>query len=187
MKASSPNSKAKEWQEKFGTARETGLTDALTGIKNKRAFSQWEERIDKQINSGDCPPFAVVVCDINNLKTINDMQGHVAGDECIRRACAVICKIFSHSPVFRYGGDEFVAILRGEDFDNRRELLAQVDRQAESNLSHDGDAIAAGMAEYVPDEHNSMLRVFEQADRRMYERKKQLKQQQAALAAQAGT
>ena len=181
------NSKAKEWQEKFGTARETGLTDALTGIKNKRAFSQWEERIDKQINSGDCPPFAVVVCDINNLKTINDMQGHVAGDECIRRACAVICKIFSHSPVFRYGGDEFVAILRGEDFDNRRELLAQVDRQAESNLSRDGDAIAAGMAEYVPDEHNSMLRVFEQADRRMYERKKQLKQQQAALAAQAGT
>ena len=66
------NSKAKEWQEKFGTARETGLTDALTGIKNKRAFSQWAERIDEQINSGDCPPFAVVVCDINNLK--NDQR-----------------------------------------------------------------------------------------------------------------
>lgn len=181
------NSKAKEWKEKFGTAHETGLTDALTGIKNKRAFSQWEERIDGQINSGDCPPFAIVVCDINNLKTINDMQGHIAGDECIRRACAAICKIFSHSPVFRYGGDEFVVILRGEDFENRRKLLSLVDEQAQANLSRDGDAIAAGMAEYVPDEHNSMLRVFEQADRRMYERKKQLKQQQAALAAQAGT
>ena len=181
------NSKAKEWQEKFGTAHETGLTDALTGIKNKRAFSQWEERIDGQINSGECAPFAIVVCDINNLKTINDMQGHIAGDECIRRACAAICKIFSHSPVFRYGGDEFVVILRGEDFENRRALLSLVDEQAQAKLSHDGDAIAAGMAEYDPGEHSSLLRVFEQADRRMYERKKQLKQQQMELASQAAT
>ncbi len=180
------NTKAKEWQEKFGTARETGLTDALTGVKNKRAFSQWEEHIDEQINSGDCLPFAIVVCDINDLKAINDVQGHIAGDECIRRACNSICKIFSHSPVFRYGGDEFVVILRGEDYDHCRELLTMIDEQAESNLSHAGDSIAAGLAEYVPGEHNSMLRVFEQADRCMYERKKQLKQQMA-LAAPAGT
>lgn len=175
--------KAQEWREKFGNARETGLTDALTGIKNKRALTQWEERLDEQIKRGDCPPFAVVVCDVNDLKTVNDLYGHLAGDECIRRACGTICRIYAHSPVFRYGGDEFVVILRGEDYDRRQELLAQIDRESEENMNQGGNIIAAGMAEYQAGEHTFMMRVFEEADQRMYEKKKQLKQQKKSLTA----
>lgn len=90
--------------------------DSLTGIKNKHAYAQWEEKINARIQSGDQEPFAVVVCDVNNLKAVNDLYGHKEGDAYIKRACARICGVFSHSPVFRIGGDEFVAILSGEDY-----------------------------------------------------------------------
>ena len=45
-------------------------------MKNKHAYSQWEERIDSEIESGEVKPFAVVVCDINNLKFVSDSLGH---------------------------------------------------------------------------------------------------------------
>ncbi|MBR5337492.1 MAG: amino acid permease [Lachnospiraceae bacterium] len=164
----------KEWMEKLGIAKEAGYTDSLTGVKNRLAYSQYENMINEKIDKSECEPFALVVCDINNLKEVNDVQGHKAGDECIRRACRVICKSFAHSPVFRYGGDEFVVLLRGEDYELRRDLFKAMDSRAEDDQGL-GEVIAVGMAEYNPAVHNSMLRVFELADSRMYERKKGLK------------
>ena len=67
-----------------------------------------------------------MVCDINNLKAVNDLYGHKEGDECIRNACVKICRVFSHSPVFRTGGDEFIIILSGEDYYQRNDLLNQI-------------------------------------------------------------
>ena len=117
-----------------------------------------------------------MVLDINDLKLVNDRQGHLFGDECIRTACKKICRIYSHSPVFRYGGDEFVVLLMGEDYDHREELLAKLNHQTESEPNRIGNAIAAGMAEYQKNIHNCLQRVFDLADRRMYERKKYLKE-----------
>lgn len=164
-----------EWEEKLGAAREISLTDSLTGIKNKFAYTRLEEQIESEIQAEDCEPFAIVVCDLNNLKVINDVQGHHAGDECIKEASRFICRIFSHSPVFRYGGDEFVVFLRGEDYEKRTELKAELDSRSEENLDTNALVIATGMVEYDSKEHKTMLRVFEEADQKMYERKKLLK------------
>ena len=176
-------SREREWEEELFQARERSLTDSLTRVKNKHAYRQWEQRIDAEIEAGDCAPFAVVVCDINDLKLINDRIGHKAGDDCIRRVSKSICDVFSHSPVFRYGGDEFVVLLRGEDYNNRLALLSQIDRESANAQENGGDVIAAGMAEYDSARHNTMLRVFELADSRMYARKQALKQRKAELAA----
>ena len=164
-----------ELEEKLGIAREIGYTDALTGIKNKYAYTLLENKVDKEIDDRDCAPFAVVVCDINDLKIINDVKGHVAGDERIREASRFICRVFSHSPVYRYGGDEFVVFLRGEDYDNRTELKKMIDSSADENQGSDRLVIATGMEDYNTEIHKSLLRVFEQADQKMYERKKMLK------------
>ena len=94
--------------------------DALTHVKNKSAYEQWQKKINTEIKNGKQEPFAVVVCDVNDLKTVNDQYGHKEGDDCIKNACAKICGVFSHSPVFRIGGDEFVAILYGEDYLQRK-------------------------------------------------------------------
>jgi HAMP domain-containing protein len=60
-------------KENLTTARRMAAVDPLTGVKNKSSYTQWEERINEEIKKGDKESFAVVVCDINNLKAVNDM------------------------------------------------------------------------------------------------------------------
>ena len=81
-----------------------------------------------------------------------------------------------HSPVFRFGGDEFVVILTDDDFNSREELLRQLNRQVEENLRNDGVVVAAGMAEFIFGKDWSMSTVFDRADTRMYLRKRELKE-----------
>ncbi len=88
----------------------------------------------------------------------------------------MICKLFKHSPVFRFGGDEFVVILTDDDFNSREELLRQLNSQVEENLRNDGVVVAAGMAEFIFGRDCSMSTVFDRADTRMYLRKRELKE-----------
>lgn len=71
-------------------------TDPLTGVKSKYAYQQMEKTIDEQISSGDLADFAIVVCDLNDLKVVNDGHGHKVGDDHIRAACKIICDTFRH-------------------------------------------------------------------------------------------
>ncbi len=109
-----------EYARNLSVARKMATVDSLTGVKNKHAYAEWEAQINRKIESGEQEPFAVVVCDINNLKAVNDLYGHKEGDACIKKACANICGVFSHSPVFRIGGDEFVILLSGDDYTRER-------------------------------------------------------------------
>ena len=49
------------------------------------------------MSRGESETLAVAVCDLNGLKTVNDTQGHKAGDQYIREASAAICNTFKHS------------------------------------------------------------------------------------------
>ena len=168
---------AAETKNKVQNLNEQVFVDALTRVKNKAAYAQWSERINESIQKGEQEPFAVAVCDVNNLKDVNDLFGHKEGDACIKKACARICAVFSHSPVFRVGGDEFVVILSGADFARRKELLEQISAvPRERSAVRMGDTIAAGMAEYDKERHTSLLSVFEEADKAMYERKRAMKE-----------
>ena len=166
-----------EYVRNLSAARKMATIDSLTGVKNKNAYVQWEEKINKEIKEGTQEPFAVVVCDINNLKAVNDLYGHKEGDVCIRNGCVKICKVFSHSPVFRMGGDEFVIILSGEDYYRRDELLNQINAiPKDRSKIRIGETLSAGMAEYDGDKHHSLLNVTEEADKAMYARKQHLKE-----------
>ena len=162
-------------EKEFAEAREEALRDALTGVKNKRAYSQEEERIDEAISRDEAGEFAIVLCDVNELKVINDTMGHKVGDSYIRAACIEICHTFQHSPVFRIGGDEFAAVLRGADYENRHELLSSIMDQNRDNRQTGGVTIACGLADYIPGKDMSVSTVFERADSLMYENKKLLK------------
>ena len=181
---------AAENRNKVEDLNEQLFVDALTHVKNNAAYTQWGERIGESIRKGEQEPFAVAVCDVNNLKEVNDLYGHKEGDACIKKACARICSVFSHSPVFRIGGDEFVVILSGGDYARRKELLEQINAvpRDRSNIRM-GETIAAGMAEYNRDRHSSLLSVFEDADKAMYERKQLMKDSilQTADTAEADT
>ena len=165
-----------EYARKLSVAKRMATVDSLTGVKNKRAYSQWEKTVNEKIAGGVQEPFAVVVCDVNNLKDVNDLYGHKQGDTCIRSACARICAVFAHSPVFRIGGDEFAVFLSGEDYDARAERMEQINALPKDRAKiRIGETLAAGMAEFDPRRHDSLLRVFEEADKAMYERKQRMK------------
>ena len=151
------------------------VTDHLTGVKNRHAYSLKEKDLNERITSGEIGAFAVAVCDINNLKQVNDREGHSAGDQCIRACCRLICNIFSHSPVFRIGGDEFAVVLENDDYEHREELVAELNQRNADLETRAGSTIAIGMSEYNPDEDESVLAVFARADGSMYRRKNEMK------------
>lgn len=159
----------------LGEVRSVAYRDSLTGVKSKNAYADWVAGINDRISHGAIAEFAVVVFDLNDLKRVNDTQGHEAGDEYIRQGCMLACRHFKHSPVFRIGGDEFVAILEGKDFEQRQFLIMAFNEEVELNLKEDKPVVAAGMSDFRRDEDLLYLDVFVRADANMYHRKEVLK------------
>ena len=165
----------KQQEKEFYIVQDMALKDSLTGIKNKRAFKQRENQLNQVIKKKEPLQFAIVVCDVNDLKVINDTQGHLAGDQYIKNTCAFICHVFQHSPVFRFGGDEFVVILTGSDFENREQLMQELDQNNRKNLLTGDLVVANGLAEFDPSQDTCTNDVLQRADNSMYENKMQLK------------
>lgn len=165
----------KEQLVELKTAWELAYTDALTGAKSKFAYAEKEEAIDRAIIKGTVRELAVAVFDVNGLKIINDTKGHDTGDEYIRGAYKLICECFGDSDVFRIGGDEFVAILEGKDFQKRARLIDIFNHRIEDNRKRQSVVVSVGITDYIPGKDNSYRRIFDRADHLMYERKEQLK------------
>ena len=165
----------KEHLAALTTANEMARRDALTGTRNKTAYHEMEKELQKLAEDGS-EPFGIVICDINGLKVVNDTEGHKAGDDYIKACCKLVCRIYHHSPVFRIGGDEFVVILRGQDFTNRENLISSLRRQVEEHIRiGEGAVIASGMAEFQALKDHTVEDVFNRADGHMYEDKARLK------------
>ncbi|MBR5357058.1 MAG: GGDEF domain-containing protein [Lachnospiraceae bacterium] len=167
----------KQQISKLKTEKELARRDELTGVKNKTAYKELAESAQGNIDNGlDYLTFALVVCDTNNLKMINDTYGHVAGDEYIKASAKLLCDIYKHSPVFRVGGDEFVVFLRGNVYAERQELLSKLRRKVlENKRNGEGVILASGMSEYRPESDKAVSDIFDRADKEMYEDKQRLK------------
>lgn len=152
--------------------------DSLTGVKNKTAYLDAVQRMTEQMRVGR-PEFAVAVFDINGLKHVNDNFGHDFGDMLIIDCCKLLCQVFSRSPVYRIGGDEFVIILEGGDFANYGSLLDELERMIlERNLHNREDSlisIARGIAIYNYETDLVFGNVFKRADDAMYQNKTAMK------------
>lgn len=167
---------AKNTQEYFKKLNDLVRTDAVTGIGNKVSYVELVTEI-KNNKYHRYDEYAVVSFDLNLLKKTNDNYGHEIGDLLIKEAASYICGIFSNSPVFRTGGDEFVAILHAEDYRNRAELLERFEKEMNYALEKCPQvflSISYGMAErshLLPDYDS----VYGLADERMYRKKKEMK------------
>ncbi|MBE5844377.1 MAG: diguanylate cyclase [Butyrivibrio sp.] len=151
--------------------------DALTGVKNKTAYDDATTKLDNQEGEKE---YGLVVLDANNLKKINDTYGHERGNIYLQNACKLTCRIFKGSPVFRVGGDEFVVILQGDDYDNCYKLMRDFDTEAEKHNTSTDNAwekinIAKGMVKYDPETDKNAESVFKRADARMYVAKQKMK------------
>ena len=152
--------------------------DALTSVQNKGAYEDYIKKLQDQMNDPEKrAAFAIGVFDCDRLKSVNDTFGHDKGDMYLKNASGLICRVFSRSAVFRTGGDEFVAVIQGEDFDNMEDLVRRFsDEQKElcaaSNDRWDQVSISFGIAVYDPQIDDTAEGLISRADRLMYENKR---------------
>lgn len=169
----------KDKEKQIGQLSIETYKDALTGVGNKAAYIKKIDELNLQILSGD-KEFAIVMVDMNNLKHVNDEHGHKSGDMYIIGCCRMVCEAFKHSPVYRIGGDEFVVILQGTDYRNRKQICDKLKEDFEKSFNRSGAepwqrySAAVGMAENASDDITVEL-VFKRADKAMYENKSQFK------------
>ena len=96
-------------------------TDALTGLLNKGAYIEKEAELTGKLISSREPgkkgfTFAIMTLDLNYLKKVNDNLGHEEGDKFIQAAASILKDtVGEHGETYRTGGDEFIAIIYGED------------------------------------------------------------------------
>lgn len=160
--------------ENSRTYQSMANTDSMTGLKNKHAYSDDEHFLNTEIQKGNISDLAVVVCDVNGLKFVNDNEGHAAGDRLIKEAGDIICEYYDHGAVYRTGGDEFVVLLRGKGYDTLEKVTEELNRKMEENIKTDGVVISVGYS-VLRKEDIELRDVFERADKMMYERKKEMK------------
>ena len=162
-----------EYAASLSEAQDKAVRDELTGVKNKNAYTNMEKELNKKLKAKDVNDFAVVVFDLNGLKEINDTKGHHVGDMFIKSGCQIICNAFGHSPVYRVGGDEFVAIAQGKDYEKLESLLDKIDKINQENKKKGEVTIAYGACKNAG--KNLVNEIFDQADANMYLHKKRMK------------
>ena len=96
--------------DRFAVEAHESRHDALTGLANRRAY---EERLDQEISRAERyrHPLSLCIFDLDGFKTINDRQGHPAGDEILGRVADVLRQVRRSDKCFRIGGDEFAMLM----------------------------------------------------------------------------
>lgn len=152
--------------------------DKLTGLRNAAAYMSKANELNEKGKLIPDLAYAVILFDVNFLKKVNDKHGHQAGNQLLRHASRVICRVFKHSPVYRVGGDEFIAVLEGEDYENRNVLLCLFDEMIEEeSFEIAGEVINVSVARGVGIYRHGMAfaDVAKKADSEMYIHKSAIK------------
>jgi two-component system, cell cycle response regulator len=127
--------------------------DLLTGLPNRAAFGEAFERA-RLLAARLKQPLALAIMDLDGFKFVNDRYGHIAGDEILRRAAAIIASSLRKSDLLaRWGGDEFVALFPNTDPAGAALALdkARVALRSERLAAPDGDPLEIGLSGGVAD------------------------------------
>ena len=146
-------------------AMRLALTDAQTGLGNKRHFEELLQRyLDRAEEEGD--PLTLCLIDLDDFKTINDTYGHPAGDRVLAQVAA---RLRRGGESFRLGGDEFAILLPGRSAVEGCEIAEAVARRiTEAKYDHGGAvSISAGVATY-PAEGVGRAELVRVADKALY-------------------
>ena len=171
------NAKLRQTVAELEGYRNLAYRDTLTGLWNRRYF---EERLGEEISLGSRDSwrrFSLLVLDINDLKRVNDYEGHAAGDQVIKRAASFLkTRLREHDVCCRIGGDEFAVILRELGATESAQLVARLRNEMRAcNGRRPGSlSLAIGGASY-PEDGSSGRQLYLRADGRMYEDKRRQK------------
>ena len=155
--------------------RREAMTDALTGLNNRKAFDETlEAACAHAVAAGE--PLALAIVDIDHFKKFNDTWGHQTGDQVIRFVASVIGRSASEGVRFaaRYGGEEFAVVFPGETSHSAREILeaareeisSRILKRRSTNEDLGAITISTGIADHQGDEQPASL--LDRADGALY-------------------
>jgi diguanylate cyclase (GGDEF)-like protein/putative nucleotidyltransferase with HDIG domain len=163
---------------RYRDAEMCAVTDGLTGLPNARSLFL---HLDAEIArcKRDSTPFAVLVCDLDNFKRLNDRFGHLEGNKVLRTVAQGLgesCRQYDY--VARMGGDEFVVVLPGypaEAVHAKVRILSGIATEAGRLLPGDDPLSMSVGAAIFPVDGTDAEQLLAEADRRMYQVKQQRK------------
>ena len=137
-------------------------TDLLTGLYNRNAMNNRVTDIVSGLNplTGD---YGIVFADLNGLKTVNDNEGHIAGDELLKAAACVLRDAFPEGEIFRVGGDEFLILQTGETEENFNKLVENLRKNSDGS-----GAVKLAVGTCFGDKNLDIRKAMHEADERMY-------------------
>ena len=142
--------------------------DTLTGLHNRKCFEENLNKIDIQDNL----PLSVIFADINGLKMTNDIFGHTAGDELIKKSSEILQQVCRRNDVVaRVGGDEFIILLPNTTGENAEKMLGRIkSRFADAHVEAIKCSISLGLdTKRSPDQ--SLDEIMSNAENAMYKDK----------------
>jgi diguanylate cyclase (GGDEF)-like protein len=153
--------------------------DGLTGLYNRRIFDDFILRVWRQSRREDIA-IEIIFVDIDYFKIYNDLYGHQAGDDCLKRVASSISRCAKRPFDFaaRYGGEEFVLVLYGPPKDYARSLPEQIRRDVmDLDIPHGGSkaagcvTVSVGVALARAGSKRSLEGAIQTADEAMYQAK----------------
>jgi len=162
----------------FARSFELSAIDALTGLRNRRAFDEYVTRAFAGARRRQSS-LAVIMIDVDRFKQFNDRFGHAAGDRCLRKISAVLRESAARSEdlAARYGGEEFVVILPATPLAGAQVVAEEIRRGIEAlGIAHpDNEAgvvtVSLGIS-FSQRGAGDPSGLFELADRALYDAKR---------------
>jgi diguanylate cyclase (GGDEF)-like protein len=142
--------------------------DSLTSLPNRRAF---RDRLEREIGTGG--GFALVLCDMDNLKTVNDTHGHDAGDKALQMlADALRAELRRSDEAYRVGGDEFAVLLPGASRLDAERVMRRLRETIPADAPSGADPIEASFGIALLEPGDDAERVITRADQALYQAKR---------------
>jgi diguanylate cyclase (GGDEF)-like protein len=156
--------------------KKQAVIDALTGIPNRRSFS---ERIPEEFRNSrrNKLPLSIIMCDIDNFKSYNDNYGHTKGDECLKQIAQIIKKTLQRPRDFcaRYGGEEFVIVLPDTSEEGAVRVAEEIRETVQkTKIPHanssplDVVTLSLGVSTMIGDALTPYEKLVQQADKALY-------------------
>ena len=122
------NAEIENLRQDLEAAKNDAKIDALTGLANRRAIDEHLSYYEKNNE-----PVVIAFCDVDRFKSINDTHGHAVGDRVLKSLAEEIRNVIQDEGLIgRWGGEEFVAVFKGDDLENAQSLVDQ----ARVRMSH---------------------------------------------------
>lgn len=157
----------------LGVTSQQSLTDALTGVSNRRCFDskmtqEWNYHLHER------KEMALIVFDVDKFKSFNDEFGHKLGDSILIQVAAAVTAVLRRGDFFaRYGGEEFAIILSNRDSKGASVVAEKIRKTIEFfPWSFRAITVSVGICVVIPSEKISIGKMISLADEAMYKAKK---------------